>query len=274
MIIRSVRILQFATFSNQPIFRTIISSPHTRKYNLFANNTIQHRNMSTVRYLSPAEAQKIDDELMGEVIGYQTEQLMELAGLSVATAIGKEYDSEKHQAVLVISGPGNNGGDGLIAARHLSGFGFSPSVYYPKRVNSSHYKNLLKQCEAYKIPFLDDLPSSENINGRFDLVVDAIFGFNFKGDLRAPFDKVLDILQTVKKPVIAVDVPSGWDVEKGNIHNRFTPAVVVSLGSPKKCVENFKGIHYLGGRFVPRSFSEKHNLNLPKYPGTDVIARL
>jgi NAD(P)H-hydrate repair Nnr-like enzyme with NAD(P)H-hydrate epimerase domain len=56
-----------------------------------------------------------------------------------------------------------------------------------------YLQNLVKQCGSHNIPFLDDLPTSDKINGQFDLVVDAIFGFNFKGDLRAPFDKVLDV---------------------------------------------------------------------------------
>ena len=77
---------------------------------------------STMKYLSQEEAQKIDQELFNEY-SFSVDQLMELAGLSVAVALTKAYPrGESHPKVLVCSGPGNNGGDGLVAARHLKMF--------------------------------------------------------------------------------------------------------------------------------------------------------
>ena len=73
------------------------------------------------------EAVHIDEELMGQ-LGFSVDQLMELAGLSVASAIAAEHSPRTHRRVLVIAGPGNNGGDGLVAARHLYHFGFAPEV--------------------------------------------------------------------------------------------------------------------------------------------------
>lgn len=49
---------------------------------------------------------------------------MELAGLSVACSLASEYQVQKYPRILVIAGPGNNGGDGLVAARHLYHFGY------------------------------------------------------------------------------------------------------------------------------------------------------
>ena len=53
------------------------------------------------------------------------------------------------------------------------------------------------------------MPSSSDVNGKFDVVVDAIFGFSFKGNVRAPFDSILEVLKDVNVPICAVDVPSG-----------------------------------------------------------------
>lgn len=72
----------------------------------------------------------IDEELMGP-LGFSVDQLMELAGLSVACSITSEYPAATHKRVLVIAGPGNNGGDGLVAARHLFHFGYSVQVCLP-----------------------------------------------------------------------------------------------------------------------------------------------
>ena len=61
-------------------------------------------------------------------LGFSVDQLMELAGLSVACAVAHEYPKAKNGHVLIISGPGNNGGDGLVAARHLHHFGYNAQV--------------------------------------------------------------------------------------------------------------------------------------------------
>ena len=73
------------------------------------------------------DAAKIDEELMGP-LGFSVDQLMELAGLSVACSVHAEYPPSSHKRVLVIAGPGNNGGDGLVAARHLYHFGYAVEV--------------------------------------------------------------------------------------------------------------------------------------------------
>ena len=58
--------------------------------------------------------------------------------------------------------------------------------------------------------------------------------------------------------IISVDIPSGWDVEKGNIHDTFEPDMLVSLTAPKTCAVHHEGPHYLGGRFVPDRLYEKY----------------
>lgn len=71
-----------------------------------------------MKYISAEKAAAVDAYLMDpNGAGYTLPQLMELAGVSVATAIAKEYSAEKYGNVLVCIGPGNNGGDGLVAAR-------------------------------------------------------------------------------------------------------------------------------------------------------------
>ena len=62
-------------------------------------------------------------------LGFSVDQLMELAGLSVACSVFAEYPPSSHRRILVIAGPGNNGGDGLVAARHLYHFGYTVEVH-------------------------------------------------------------------------------------------------------------------------------------------------
>ena len=52
--------------------------------------------------------------------------------------------------------------------------------------------------------------------------------------------------------MVSVDIPSGWDVEKGDISNTgLLPEMLISLTAPKQCASTFTGVHYVGGRFVP-----------------------
>jgi NAD(P)H-hydrate epimerase len=90
--------------------------------------------------------------------------------------------------VKVICGPGNNGGDGLVAARHLALIGYDVTVCYPKRSNrEKHYSKLVSQCLDVGVSFVDSVPKTE----KYDAVVDAIFGFSFQGEPREPFSSII-----------------------------------------------------------------------------------
>jgi len=106
--------------------------------------------------------------------GFALEQLMELAGLSCAQAIQKAYPPETHRRVLVVAGPGNNGGDGLVAARHLFHWRYKPTIYYPKQGKTPIFKGLVTQLGTLKVPFVDNLEVAVK---ETDLVVDAVFGW-------------------------------------------------------------------------------------------------
>ena len=88
--------------------------------------------------------------------------------------------------------------------------GYQPDVFYPKHTSKEIYQILVNQCEKLHLPFLSSLPSADKIDSEYQVVVDAIFGFSFKGtSVRAPFDEVLACLQQVKVPIASVDIPSG-----------------------------------------------------------------
>ncbi|GFY44982.1 NAD(P)H-hydrate epimerase [Trichonephila inaurata madagascariensis] len=230
----------------------------------------------TVKFLSQEEAINIDMELFDEY-KFSVDQLMELAGLSVATAIAKTYPLQamkRKGTLLVCCGPGNNGGDGLVCARHLKLFGYEPTVFYPRRTNKPLFENLVVQCQEMDIPFLFFMPEVRLVNDSYNLVVDALFGFNFKPPVRADFEDCMKKLKNLSIPVCSVDVPSGWDVEKGN-EEGIKPEFLISLTAPKLCAQHFKGKHHwLGGRFVPPSLATKYELNLPSYPGTECCVKL
>ncbi|GAA6009281.1 hypothetical protein JCM11491_004255 [Sporobolomyces phaffii] len=250
------------------------------------------------KYISAEEAKGIDDELMGPDGAFSLDQLMELAGLACALAVTKLYplgpslpldangikQKRTNERVLVCCGPGNQGGDGLVAARHLYMFGYSPSVFYPKESKGEIFGRLKQQCENLDLPLIAPSPSVSSsfpmspdaqsmafkrALSQTDVVLDCVFGFSFHPPARAPFVTVLQAFKETDKPILSVDVPSGWDVEQGNVNDEFTPDAILSLTAPKKGIKSFVesgGKHYLGGRFVPDKIQIKYKLDLPQYP--------
>ncbi|XP_012542547.1 NAD(P)H-hydrate epimerase [Monomorium pharaonis] len=236
------------------------------------------------RYLNQSEAINIDKELF-EKYRFSVDQLMELAGQSCAVAIVGSYppspeDSSRNK-VLVCCGPGNNGGDGLVCARHLKHFGYSPEIYYPKKTCNALYERLLHQCIENGIPVLEnrrveEATDSAALLNDYAVVVDALLGFSFKPPVREPFVRIIDLLKYTSVPICSIDIPSGWDVESGPpAEGGIMPQMLISLTAPKMCASKFDGrFHYLGGRFVPEKLESQYKLNLPKYVGTDLVVRL
>jgi NAD(P)H-hydrate epimerase len=187
-------------------------------------------------------------------------------------------DTKKYGRCLVIAGGGNNGGDGLVCARHLKLFGYQPWIVYPKRTDKELYKNLVRQCEKMDIEILDRMPLILNNELNFDLIVDAIFGFGFSGDIRQPFGDILQQLKQLETsmPIVSIDVPSGWNVENGPTNDQcLQPECVISLTAPKLCMKHFQGkYHFLGGRFLPRALQEKYQIQLPQYSSSDQVVQI
>lgn len=71
---------------------------------------------------------------------FSIDQLMELAGLACAQTLAAVYPKNTHPRVLVCCGPGNQGGDGLVAARHLGLFGYKPTIFMPKKGGKDIYE--------------------------------------------------------------------------------------------------------------------------------------
>lgn len=229
-----------------------------------------------VRAVSAEKAGKIDEALMSPPYCHTLEQLMELAGQAVAVAVD-DLTGGVRAPLAIVCGPGNNGGDGLVAARHLVHFGYPVTLVYPKQRDCAPFKNLVAQLSALGVTPKDQVPED------VELIVDAIFGFSFNGEkgVREPFGTIIQAMNSHKAAMIAVDVPSGWHVDEGDIYDECVraPDALISLTAPKPCANvllNKKSacVHYVGGRFVPPCLCTQLDFDVPDYKGTDVIARI
>ncbi|KAF2279612.1 apolipo protein A-I binding protein-like protein, partial [Westerdykella ornata] len=224
--------------------------------------------------LSAKAAAALDQELMSTG-AFSIDQLMELAGLSVSQALYKLQPLHKGKRILVACGPGNNGGDGLVAARHLFHYGYQPTIYYPKQPKNELYQRLTTQLHDLNIPFTNDFPTALTTT---DHIIDAIFGFSFTGEVREPFPAVIAALRDTHLPVLAVDAPSSWNIETGppdeGPGKGYMPSALISLTAPKPLVKWFRGRHFLGGRFLSPKMAEKYGLDLPAYEGVEQIVEV
>lgn len=218
---------------------------------------------------------------------FSIDQLMELAGLSVAKAVYHHFPpATSPSKVLVLVGPGNNGGDGLVAARHLKLWGgHEPVVYYPKKSTKNPlYQGLLNQLRDLNV---QEIESNEEITSllkgtEVQVVLDALFGFSFKPPIRDPFNDVIRYLSDNHgkiAPVVSIDIPSGWDVDEGPADVDIKPSVLVSLTAPKPCAAHFVksgGAHYLGGRFISPGIAKKYDIEdlVRLYKKDDLFVKL
>jgi len=235
-----------------------------------------------IKYISVEEAKLIDEELMdADTGGYPLATLMETAGQSVAESIYDMYPPSQLDGytVLVICGPGNNGGDALVTARRLHHMGYNIEVVYPNRVSREPFVGLVNQLKALDVRVNMGMPGVANGYG---LIVDGIFGTGFDAeDIQPPFSFMLkqirdpSLFGTV--PIVSIDIPSGWDPERGppeETEMRIEPDLLVSLTAPKTFARKFSGMHYLGARCIPPRMNFKHKLNLPPFDGKEMWATL
>lgn len=104
------------------------AAPASTAVNVNGDTTRDSIEFNGVSLLGPTSAQELDADLMSDQGGYLVEQLMELAGLSCSQALASVFPLATYCRVLVVAGPGNNGGDGLVCARHLRHLGYVPAL--------------------------------------------------------------------------------------------------------------------------------------------------
>jgi hydroxyethylthiazole kinase-like uncharacterized protein yjeF len=136
--------------------------------------------------------------------------LMEAAGKAVATAVAERYAK---QPVRVLCGPGNNGGDGFVAARHLAGMGWPVTLALLKGAGD------LRGDAAWAAGLWTDpvaAPSLGLLDGR-PLVIDALFGAGLTRRLDGMATELIDRMNRDRLSVVAVDVPSGLHGDTGEV---------------------------------------------------------
>jgi len=214
------------------------------------------------------EMQELDKFVIQE-IGIPAEVLMERAGLGVAENICKYYPLQNFKKVLIICGPGNNGGDGMVCARYLWDRGYEVRVILLSeeskyRGEAQRNLNILKnlKIDLKKIQNIFDL-KEELKSFSPCLLVDAIFGTGLKREIQGFFYEVIQELNRYKEEnqavTVAVDIASGVSSNTGEILGIAVKAdLTVTFELPKIGHLFYPGKEYTGRlEVVPIGFPAK-----------------
>ncbi|MGB2601284.1 MAG: NAD(P)H-hydrate epimerase [Candidatus Omnitrophota bacterium] len=176
------------------------------------------------------------DRKAQEEYGIAQVDLMENAGRSVAEEILSDFGSLREEKVAVLCGKGNNGGDGFVIARHLAEK--EPQclgVYItdPEGVRKGSALDNLQLIRGKKIDIrsMNEFVQEEE---SFTLVIDAIFGTGFKGELTEELKRIAKKVTSSSARVYAVDIPSGLNSTTGKAsESSFKADKTVTFGLPK-----------------------------------------
>ncbi|AFU58360.1 carbohydrate kinase, YjeF-like protein [Candidatus Nitrososphaera gargensis Ga9.2] len=165
------------------------------------------------------------------VLGMRRFLMMENAGHGVADFIVHKFKRLKNKRIVAVCGTGNNGGDGFVASRHLAGHGTKITVILlgsPSDLRSEEARlnwGIIEKMNSIEIIFGKEL--TDEIKSRIakaNIILDSIFGTGIKGGIREPYASAIDAINKSKAYVLAVDVPSGFDPNTGQIHEKCVRA--------------------------------------------------
>ncbi len=208
------------------------------------------------RVLSVNEMRELDRKAI-EDYGIPSLLLMENAGRSVAEASLKMLKSRKKgNRVTLVSGKGNNGGDGLVAARHLINSGMLVSVFIIAESEKSlkgdpgiNY-GMLRKMKA-DIQFLKgetwELEALEPAFRASDLIIDALFGTGLSHNLEDPYYSIVQSINESGRPILSIDIPSGLNGDTGTVMGIAVRADrTITLACFKSGLLKGKGPQYTG----------------------------
>jgi NAD(P)H-hydrate epimerase len=168
-------------------------------------------------------------DVNSEYLGVERKILMENAGRGLSDLIWEVYKASSCSSIIIFAGKGGNGGDGMVAARHLANkaeislYLLGASINIKKRSTLKNWEILQKMSKSLMISELIDTQNLENLEYKDNcLIVDAIFGTGVRGDIYGIYKKSFEFINSSREKgakIISVDTPSGIDPNTGKSAN-------------------------------------------------------
>lgn len=182
-----------------------------------------------------------------EYLGLKCLQLMENAGAAVAHAVKKRRTSGR---VVILAGTGNNGGDALVAARHLGGYDTTAVLIGRKEEIKTHEArhnwDILEKTSIHLFQVTDSTAFDPPLIKNADIIIDGIFGTGIQGKIRQPASKAIDIINESDAFVISVDVPSGFDPDGGEFEKSVQADLTLTFHKMKVGMLSHRAREYTG----------------------------
>ena len=163
-------------------------------------------------------------ENKGHDMGFLKKFMMENAGAAAVKRLVEKLGNVESKNILIFVGMGNNGGDGLVMARHLAGYGAKVTVMLLGKP-----ENIKTEESNWNWSILEKMPSVKLMTGgstdfdfKPDVIVDGILGTGISGEIREPYASAINYINQTDCYKFAVDVPSGLDPQTGETANIFT----------------------------------------------------
>ena len=150
--------------------------------------------------------------------------MMENAGAAAVRRLIEKFGNVESKNILIFAGLGNNGGDGLVMARHLAGHTANVTVLLlgtPDKIKteeSSWNWSILEKMPSVKLIF----GTTFNFDFKPDIIIDGILGTGITGEIREPYTSAINYINETNCFKFAVDVPSGLDPQTGETANIYT----------------------------------------------------
>ena len=197
--------------------------------------------------ISGTTAKKADLIAMQEM-GLSSLGLMETASSRIADYIKQKYADQKGSRILILSGVGNNGADGVAAARMLLEDGFDPEVRIVGKLEKASWEFLFQAVVYQQLDGLFSLYQPGDVLPDADICVDGIFGIGLHRAVAGDFKSFIDEVNHHQYgEVIAIDAPSGIDTDTGELMGAGIRAdVTITFGRNKTGLVTGAGKDYSG----------------------------
>jgi NAD(P)H-hydrate epimerase len=240
------------------------------------NSTIYNRQIDMHIPALTTEQMVVVDRLMIEEYGIELIQMMENAGRNLADLTGHLLGASlPGQSVCVLCGRGNNGGGGMVAARHLHNRGADVHITRLSgdlKALPARQWRILENMGLRNDPFYDLSDA--------DIIIDALIGYGLNGDPRPEVVVWIEKANAAGKPILVLDAPSGLDTTSGTPSKPTVRAdATMTLALPKvglmsESVKPFVGELYLADISVPPELYRKMGLEVQNIFKENTIIRI